>query len=167
MKRYFLIGLPGSGKSHWGEIWSEKFHLPFFDLDEIIENNEGFSIKEIFENEGEEYFRNLETFYLNKLIDNYDGFILSTGGGTPCFNENINLMNAEGASIFLDAPVEKIAKRIWLPSGGNKRPLLSHCKSLEDVQAFLNQLRTDRLKYYNQAVITLKTWGNDTLLNLN
>jgi len=164
--RYFLIGLPGSGKSHWGKIWADKMKLTYFDLDELIENNEGFSISEIFQNDGEAHFRNLETFYLNKVIDNYQAFILSTGGGTACFNNNIELMNASGRTLFLDPPIEKIVARIWKPNK-NKRPLFSHCNNLSEALEAVKQLNTERKKYYQQAKFALNTWDELTLKKIN
>ncbi|WKK75000.2 shikimate kinase [Marivirga salinae] len=164
--RYFLLGLPGSGKSYWGKLWAENIKVLYFDLDEVIETNEGFSINEIFQNEGEEHFRNLETFYLNKLIDNYEGFILSTGGGTPCFNNNIKLMNEEGVSIFLNPPIKETAKRIWKPNGGNKRPMFSECNSLNDVELILNRLYKKRLPFYQEANKELNKWDENSLKGL-
>ncbi|RUA35486.1 MAG: shikimate kinase [Bacteroidetes bacterium] len=161
--RYFLLGLPGSGKSHWGKIWSDYLNTPFFDLDKVIVDNEGFSIKEIFKNDGEDHFRNLETFYLNKLIDNYNGFILSTGGGTPCYNDNMKLMNEKGISIFLNPPIDVTAKRIWKPNGGNKRPLFADCNSFEDVQKSLISLYKTRIKFYQEAKIEFNTWNEHSL----
>jgi shikimate kinase len=161
--RYFLLGLPGSGKSHWGKIWSEKINLPFFDLDEVIYNNEGESILDIFRTEGEDHFRNLETFYLNKLITNYKSFILSTGGGTPCFNSNMSLMNDKGITIFLNPPIEETAKRIWKPNGGNKRPMFAGCSSLEDVQENLTALYRKRVHFYQDAKKELTNWDDTSL----
>jgi shikimate kinase len=164
--RYFLLGLPGSGKSYWGKIWSEKLKSPFFDLDEIIENNEGKSITDIFRTEGEDYFRNLETFYLNKLIGNYEGFVLSTGGGTPCYNENMKLMNDKGDTIFLNPPIDETAERIWIPNEVNKRPLLDDCNSLEDVQVVLNKLYRRRIPFYQKAKKEFNNWDENSLLGL-
>lgn len=164
--RYFLLGLPGSGKSHWGKIWSQKLNLPFFDLDDIIQNNEGQSIKDIFQTEGEEYFRNLETFYLKKLIDNYKAFLLSTGGGTPCFNDNMKLMNEKGVTLFLNPPVEETANRIWKPNGDNKRPMFSDCSSIEEVQKVLMGLHKKRLPFYKNAIKELNTWDDNSLKGL-
>ncbi len=161
--RYFLIGLPGSGKSHWGKLWAENSKVLYFDLDEVIETNEGFSIKQIFQNEGEKHFRNLETFYLNKLINNYESFVISTGGGTPCFNENIKLMNEKGISIFLNPPIEETAERIWKPNESHKRPLFADCNSLEDVQLILKSLYESRIPFYQKAKKELKTWDKNSL----
>ncbi|SMG33094.1 shikimate kinase [Marivirga sericea] len=164
--RYFLLGLPGSGKSHWGNIWSSTLKSNYFDLDEVIENNEGESISDLFKSEGEEYFRNLETFYLNKLINNYKSLILSTGGGTPCFNGNMDLMNKQGLTIFLNPPVEENAKRVWKPENTNRRPMFSDCNSLEDVQKLLSKLRNNRITYYQQAAVELKDWNKNTVSDL-
>ena len=164
--RYFLLGLPGSGKSYWGKLWAENNKVLYFDLDVVIETNEGFSIKEIFQSEGEKHFRNLETFYLSKLIDNYESFILSTGGGTPCFNKNIKLMNENGISIFLNPAIEENAERIWKPQGGNIRPLFSGCNSLEEVKVILKNLYENRISFYQKAKIELKTWDKDSLKEL-
>ncbi|MGJ3235047.1 shikimate kinase [Marivirga sp.] len=163
--RYFLVGLPGSGKSHWGKIWSEKISTPYFDLDEIIENNEGFSISDIFKNEGEQHFRNLETFYLNKLIDNYQAIILSTGGGTPCFNNNMALMNQKGSTLYLDPPIDKIASRIWNQEE-NIRPLFSHCKKQSDIIDTLQKLKNKRSVYYEKAKFHLNNWDKMTIKTL-
>ncbi|HET8860159.1 shikimate kinase [Marivirga sp.] len=163
--RYFLVGLPGSGKSHWGKIWSEKTKSPYFDLDEIIENNEGESIKDIFKKEGEEYFRNLETFYLTKLVDNYKALMLSTGGGTPCFNNNMDLMNNLGQTIHLNPPIETIVRRLWKPKG-NKRPMFSHCKNQNEVLITLEELNNKRIKYYAQAKYQLQNCDEFSIKNM-
>lgn len=163
--RYFLVGLPGSGKSHWGKIWSEKIKIPYFDLDEIIENNEGYSISQIFELEGEDHFRHLESFYLNKLIDNYQAFIISTGGGTPCFNNNMDLLNNKGTTVYLNPPLEEIAKRVCKP-GENKRPLFSQCKNNIEVLEKLKELHEKRFAYYHKANIHLEKWNESTIKNL-
>lgn len=164
--RYFILGLPGSGKSYWGRIWSEKIKLPYFDLDEVIENNEGESIKDIFRTEGEEYFRNLETFYLNKLIDNYKAFILSTGGGTPCFNDNMKLMNETGLTIFLNPPIEETVARIWTSEEITKRPLFSDCNSSEDALEILIKLNEKRISFYQEVKKELTIWNENSLREL-
>lgn len=161
------MGLPGSGKSHWGKVWADKLTVPYFDLDEVIIDNEGFSIKEIFKTEGESHFRDLETFYLDKLISNYGDFILSTGGGTPCFNDNMKLMNEKGITVFLNPPIEEIAQRIWKPNEANKRPLFVACNSIKDVQVILNRLFESRILFYQKGKIEFKTWDEDSLKGLH
>lgn len=163
--RYFLIGLPGSGKSYWGKVWSEKMKIPYFDLDQLIEKKEGLSIKEIFEIKGEAYFREVESFCLRNLIDTYDSFILATGGGTPCLQENMQLMNDKGSTVFLNLPLAEISKRIWNPDDANRRPLLKGCNSIADIEARLQQLNENRLPFYLMAKMELKKWDESTLSN--
>jgi shikimate kinase len=165
--RYFLTGLPGSGKSHWGRVWAEKSNLMYFDLDNVIESNEGQVIKDIFNSEGESHFRNLETFYLNKLIDNYKAFIISCGGGTPCHNNNMELMNSKGTTIFLNPPLKDAAKRVWKPDGSNSRPLFSNCSTVNDVTKVLENLNAERINFYRQAHYELNSWDASAIKKLS
>jgi shikimate kinase len=90
--RVFLIGFMGSGKTHWGTQLASKLQIPFFDLDELISKGENKSIAEIFSESGEEYFRMRERETLSSIIEEYPSVVLSTGGGTPCFFNNIEKM---------------------------------------------------------------------------
>ena len=164
--RYFLVGLPGVGKSHWGKIWSDEKRAPFFDLDDVIENSEGQSIIDIFKLDGEDYFRNLETFYLKKLINNYRSLVISTGGGTACFNNNIEVMNKNGITLFLNPSIEENAARIWETDQKNKRPLFAYCNSISEVQETLNKLKNKRIIHYQKAQIELNNWDKKSLLKL-
>ena len=87
MKNFFLVGMPGSGKSTTAKYISEHTDLNFIDLDVEIEKNFGKKINEIFSDKGEKYFRNKETNVLKKIVEKNNNFILATGGGTPCFND--------------------------------------------------------------------------------
>ena len=109
--RIFLLGFMGSGKSHWGRQWSDVYDLKFIDLDEKIENQEHKSIIEIFENEGEDYFRQKEAILLRSLIKE-DNCIISCGGGTPCFFDNMDWMNEQGITIWLDEDIDDLVKRL-------------------------------------------------------
>jgi shikimate kinase len=91
--KIFLLGFMGSGKSTLGKKLANKLNVPFFDLDKIIEEQIGISIAEIFKTKGEEYFRTLETQVLKQLIYKQAKFVIATGGGAPCFNNNIELIN--------------------------------------------------------------------------
>ena len=161
--RFFLIGLPGSGKSHWAKIWSERNSIPYFDLDEIIEKSEGFAISEIFKNEGEQHFRNLESFYLEKLIKNFKVIIIATGGGTACFNSNMELMNQSGKTIYLNTPIAQIAERLWEAEQQSSRPLLANCQTLTEVIAKLEEMQTQRSQFYQQAKIIWENWDEASL----
>ena len=98
--KYFLIGFMGSGKSYIGKKICEKINLSHIDLDDYIAKHEHKSISNIFFEDGEMYFREIEKQYLSKII-NKDNFLLSTGGGTPIYNNNLDLMNIHGLTIYL------------------------------------------------------------------
>ncbi len=145
--KVFLIGMMGSGKSFWAERLKKKLKVPAYDLDNLIELMDERSIAEIFEQSGEEYFRKEEAKML-RLFKEKKQFILSCGGGTPCFSDNMNWMNKNGITIWLDEPLEILAER--LNSEKNNRPLIKNIKSSELV-GFLSQKLNERLAYYQQS----------------
>lgn len=101
-----LVGYMGSGKSTIGNLLSKNVRIPFYDLDEIIEMNEGMSVKKIFELKGEVYFRKIENLYFNKFVNENDNFILALGGGTPCYANNHEVLKRDDiTSIYLKASV--------------------------------------------------------------
>ena len=144
MKNIFLIGLPASGKSTFGKSIADALSLNHVDLDQVIEAKTNKSISTIFKLYGEKYFREIERDALRGLLDRSSTDIISCGGGTPCFYDNMNRMNAVGLTIFLDTPVAVIVKRAI---DNHNRPLLKE-KNLEET---IIQLRTERIKYYQQA----------------
>ena len=144
MKNIFLIGLPASGKSTFGKSIAEALGLKHVDLDQAIEAKTNKSISAIFKLYGEKYFREIERDILHGLLDRSNTEIISCGGGTPCFYDNMSRMNAEGLTIFLDIPVDVIVKQAV---ENHNRPLLKD-KNLEET---LMQLRSERIKYYQQA----------------
>ena len=144
MKNIFLIGLPASGKSTYGKSIADVLSLNHVDLDQVIEAKTNKSISTIFKLYGEKYFREIERDALHGLLDRSSTDIISCGGGTPCFYDNMNRMNAVGLTIFLDIPVAVIIKRVV---DNHDRPLLKE-KNLEKK---IIQLRSDRIKIYQQA----------------
>lgn len=150
-QRIFLVGFMGSGKTFWGRSWSEKSGLDFYDIDAMVEFNESKPIAAIFAENGEEYFRNLETSELRNLL-NKDNFIAATGGGTPCFNDNISWMNENGTSVYLRSSPQNILNR--LVSEKEKRPLI---KNLQDKELlfYITEKIKEREHFYNQAKIIL------------
>ena len=98
--KIFLTGFMGSGKTYWGRIWSRQLGLDFYDLDELIEKKEGKTISTIFEKEGEDHFRKLEATALKAFAETENG-IIACGGGTACFNDNMQWMNEQGVTVFL------------------------------------------------------------------
>lgn len=147
MAKIFLIGMMGTGKSHWAEKWAKKTGTGHYDLDHLIELAEGESIAGIFAEKGEAYFRQLESDNLRRFATK-QGFVLATGGGTPCSPGNMQWMNSNGITIWLDEPLEILVGR--LKEGKAQRPLI---RDLEDheLYAFLDKKLTERRPFYSQA----------------
>lgn len=158
--KVFLLGLPGSGKTTLGRRLAAMLQLPFVDLDKEIEKNEGKQIREIFAERKEDYFRKLESAELKKWCSRTEDFVMATGGGAPCFFDNLDVINRSGKSIFLDVPASEIVRRMsmGLPAGRQgpieKRPLLA-AGGKEGLKDSIEFLRTNRMSYYKQASITL------------
>lgn len=152
-KKYFLVGMPGSGKSSIGKLIAKKLELQFIDLDEVIVEFEGQSITEIFKSKGEDYFRELERKCLTNQMKLKGGFVLATGGGAPCFYDNMNQMNRYGATIFLDVPIDILFNK-FSKKGIQKRPLLTNL-SREDLYLELKNKLSSRNIYYKQSNIRL------------
>ncbi len=148
---YFLLGLPGSGKSHWGKLWAQAAGLTVIDLDHYIEENEYLSIAEIFNSKGEKYFRDLETFYLKELTGLNKETIIACGGGTPCFNENMEFINKNGISVFINTDTQVITNHLLQQKEIEKRPLFKSLKSESEVKGYLDNLLYDRISYYKKA----------------
>ena len=147
-----LLGYMGCGKSAISRVLSKQLNLKRIDLDDFIEEKEGKSIAEIFSNKGEIYFRKLETSCLNALLDSKDDFILSLGGGTPCFGNNINLINDKSESVYLSANIPTLTERL-LPEK-TKRPLIARIKD-EDLPEFIAKHLFERRHFYLQAKISV------------
>ncbi|MEP6584290.1 MAG: shikimate kinase [Ginsengibacter sp.] len=145
--KIFLIGFMGSGKSHWGRIWASKIGIPFYDLDERIEEGSGIKITNIFETEGEEKFRELESYHLKKFDDN-NNFLLACGGGTPCFCDNIEWMKSQGKVFYLKSKPELIVKRLFDET--THRPVIKNLSPAELLPFVQNKL-VERERYYLQA----------------
>lgn len=148
MKKVVLIGYMGSGKSVIAKKLAGELDLKYFELDELIEQNENKSIKEIFETKGELYFRKLEHKLFKDILNN-DDFVLSTGGGTPCYYDNHKILSNETmTSIFLKASIETLFRR--LKDEKSTRPLLSELDSSE-MKEFIAKHLFERSYFYNQA----------------
>ena len=106
-----FIGMPGSGKTTLGRMISKRFHLPFCDLDELIESRIGMSISEFWNLRGEQAFRAVERFHLFHVLK-ADPQILSVGGGTPCFFDNMHLLKKHCLTIYLKTKIPGIGNKI-------------------------------------------------------
>lgn len=143
----FLIGFMGSGKTYWGRRLGEAFDVPFYDLDATIVAHAGKTIPEIFAESGEEGFRRQERTRLLELLDQ-SPCIVATGGGTPCFFDNMEQMNLRGRTVFLDLPLAELLSR--LERGKHKRPLLAGL-STEELPVFIEKMLEKRLPFYEKA----------------
>ncbi len=148
----FLLGLMGSGKSFWADRLGKLLNVPAFHLDDEIERSEQKTIAQIFAEKGEEYFRNKETEVLKSFADK-NNFILSVGGGTPCFNDNMDWMNANGSTIWIDEPLETIEKRLLTEK--SHRPLIANIPD-KNLHTFLSEMLNKRSPFYSQAKYHLK-----------
>lgn len=155
----------GSGKTYWGKIWAKTMQMNFIDLDAEIEAIEGKSVAQIFETQGENYFREKESQILRELKVDSDS-IIACGGGTPCFNDNILWMNKNGKTIWLKTDVSAILQRVLQEQ--NKRPLLKKMNEAE-ILFFIEQKLKEREPFYKQANIVLNTKdiNENTIVNLN
>ena len=158
--RIFLIGFMGSGKTHWGKQLAERLKLPFFDLDTVIVDDEKRSVPEIFAESGEEYFRIREQKMLEKIIDEQPGMVLSTGGGTPCFLNNIELMKKNGVVIWLNTHVEVLLQRLLKEK--LDRPLIKNIDDA-DLKTFIIRKLNERRMYYEQADVLVDNESNISL----
>ena len=145
--KIFLIGMMGSGKSYWAQKMAKWNKCVGYDLDALIEMNEEKTIAEIFNEDGEDYFRKVEAKIL-RWFKEKKKFIIATGGGTPCFQENMHWMKKEGIVIWLDEPVEVLVKR--LSPEKNKRPLIANLSDAE-IAAYIEDKLVERHSFYSQA----------------
>jgi shikimate kinase len=149
----FLIGLPGSGKTTLGKTLANRLKAPFVDLDQAIEAGTKQSIAQLFKEQGEARFRELERDYLEQWIASATDFVMATGGGTPCFHDNMQKMRAAGTTIFLDVPAREIVRRMEKADVPD-RPLLANV-GRDELKDRIEFLRTQRLPYYRQAHHTI------------
>ena len=149
-----LLGYMGSGKSHISKNLSKKTDFDLIDLDQQISLEHGLSVAEIFEKKGEIYFRREEKRILEQLLQSDANLILSLGGGTPVYYDNMNLINEKSNSIFLRASVNTLTNRVLLQK--NSRPLISKLQD-QDIPEFIAKHLFERNPYYAKAHHTIDT----------
>ena len=157
MTRIYLIGFMGSGKSTAGKKLAKKLGFNFIDLDNLIEKETQMSISEYFSMFGEEKFRILEEKVLYQSFS-FEHSVISTGGGTPCFFDNIEKINLNGISVYLQADIPLIMSRIQ--NEKNQRPLIKD-KSNDELRKYLENLLEKREKFYKKAKITVNAKNLD------
>ncbi|MBX2889389.1 MAG: shikimate kinase [Saprospiraceae bacterium] len=158
-KHVFLVGFMGSGKTHWGSVLAEHLGCPFLDLDAFIEEGEGRSVSEIFSAEGETVFRVLEREYLRRLVA-LPPSVVATGGGAPCFSDNMAWMKQHGTTIYLKTSPSVLSSR--LQHEKEKRPLLKGVGESE-LTAEIERRLVPREPFYEQAEIVLEYDGDEPL----
>ena len=160
----FLIGMMGSGKSYWAKQLATALQYKLVDLDTVIEIENNATVSEIFELYGEQFFRNQETKYLRNF-DTKNNFVLATGGGTACFNNNMQWMNEQGITIWIDEPIDVLVNRLVKEKA--HRPLIKNLNDAE-LKYFLEQKLQQRKPFYSKAkyIISSKEDTTEKLIQL-
>ena len=147
MIRIFLIGYMGAGKTTLGKAFARVMGLSFVDLDWYIEERFHKTVSQIFSERGEDGFRDLEKRMLHEAAD-FEDVVISVGGGTPCFFDNMDYMNQAGETVFLDVDVKVLFRRLKVAK--QQRPLLAD-KTDEELMAFITEALQKRLPHYTKA----------------
>ena len=149
MRKILLLGYMGSGKSLIGKLVAERMHITHYDLDFLIEKYLQVSISEIFQTKGEIFFRKIEHQIFKDLLSNDETFVLSLGGGTPCYANNHQLLRGQNViSVYLSASIETLYSRLMADT--SERPLLANLDD-NDAKEFIAKHLFDRSYFYNQA----------------
>lgn len=146
--KYFLVGYMACGKSRRGRLMAESLGIRFIDLDDYIVRREMRTIPQIFAIDGEDVFRTLEQRYLHEVCELYGDFVMATGGGTPCFFDNMEYMNRQGKTIFLNTDVGIIVERLL--KAKFRRPLISKLNN-DEVYEYVEKHLQGRMPFYLQA----------------
>ena len=147
MRRIILIGYMGAGKTTVGKALAKELRMPFYDLDWYIESRMHKTVKAIFDERGEAGFRKIEHNMLHEVAE-FEDIIISCGGGTPCFFDNIDYMNRQGETVYLKATPEVFYGHLKM--GKTIRPLLLN-KTADEVQVFIREQLAQREPYYSKA----------------
>ena len=150
MKRIFLIGYMGAGKTTLGKAFAKEKGLTFVDLDWYIEERFHKTVGELFSTLGEDKFRDLERRMLHEVAD-FEDVVIATGGGTPCFFDNMEFMNACGDTVLLQATMKALFRRLSIAK--RQRPLLAQ-KTDEELVDFITQALEQRMPFYSKAKYT-------------
>jgi len=145
-----LLGYMASGKSVVGKKLANTLNYDFIDLDSYIETKESVSISELFQTKGEIYFRKIETLTLKEILNSNKNLVLSLGGGTPCYADNMDLINQSiSESFYLKTSINSLALR--LVNEAALRPLIAHIHDLDALKEFVGKHLFERSSYYTKA----------------
>tara|TARA_B100000945_G_C20138121_1_gene482655 strand:+ start:129 stop:659 length:531 start_codon:yes stop_codon:yes gene_type:complete len=150
-QKIVLLGYMGSGKSSTGVMLKNILNMTFWDLDKFIELKSNTDINTIFKIHGEIYFRSQERNALLELLSSKDPMIISLGGGTPCYYDTMEYLNSydEVKTFYLQASTENLSKRLF--NSEDKRPLISHLKTFDQIKDFVSKHLFERNRYYIKA----------------
>lgn len=149
MNRIFLVGYMGAGKTTIGKVLSKLIGLTFIDLDYYIEGRFRKTVAQLFAERGEEGFRSIERNMLHEVAE-FEDVLVSTGGGTPCFFDNMEFMNQQGTTIYLQVSVDELTSRLELCK--HTRPVLKN-RTGDELKAFVAESLSGRLPFYQKATI--------------
>lgn len=150
MIRILLVGFMASGKTTLGKALAKNLGLQFIDLDHYIESRYHCTVAQLFAERGEDAFRQIERNMLHEVAE-FEDVVIATGGGTPCFFDNMSYMNSQGTTVFLEAPVETIYTRLTIARV--QRPLVAG-KSADELRNYIIATLEQRMPYYSQATYT-------------
>jgi len=151
MTRIILIGYMGAGKTTIGKVLAREMGLDFYDLDWYIEDRFHKKIPEIFAESGEEGFREIERKMLHEAAE-FENVIISCGGGTPCFFDNIDYMNEQGETVYLNATPSVLKEHLLM--GKSQRPLIQG-KTPDELEQYIHESLQTRLPFYTKAKHTI------------
>ena len=164
MARIFLIGYMGSGKTTFGKVLSKALGYEFIDMDVYIEEQQFKSISQIFEEQGEDAFRILEQKCLKEL-GTFENVVIATGGGAPCFFDNMEFMNTHGITAYLKLSTNEIINRLE-SSKKNKRPLIANLTK-EELHQFITNALTTREPFYTKAHLSVSGTDEEIIAKIS
>ncbi|MDR1737467.1 MAG: shikimate kinase [Candidatus Symbiothrix sp.] len=154
MNKIFLIGYMGAGKTTLGKELANRLNTPLIDTDLFIENRYRKSISDMFAEHGESGFREIERKILYEIAD-FEDVVVATGGGMPCFFDNMDCMNRAGKTVYLQVPEEELAARLYLLK--RTRPLIKN-KTQDEIRQFIAETLNFREKWYLQAQVVFPVY---------
>lgn len=163
MKRIFLIGYMGSGKTSMGIKLAENLGLAFVDMDHHIEEKYHKTVSQIFEESGQDAFRKMEQNCLHEVAE-FENCVIATGGGAPCFFDNMTFMNAHGLTVYLNLSPDQLSERLEVSRAG-KRPLIANMKGSE-LRQFIADGLSAREVFYKQAKVSVSGTDDEILANI-
>jgi len=155
MQNIFLIGYMGVGKTTIGKQIAQRLGREFVDMDLFIENRFHKAVSSIFAEKGEDFFREIEHNVLQEVMQ-FENTVIATGGGTPCFFDNMNRMNRTGITIYLKMPADELIQRLM--ASKHERPLIKN-KNQEELTRFVTDTLIKRETWYNRAAIIFPIVG--------